>query len=510
MAVALLIFDNYYLDRRVVEPETAITETDQTPVPVEEEEATKTIAVLPFDDLSPDKDQEYFVDGLSEEIINYLVKIPDLKVIGRTSSFTFKGSNKKTPEIANELGVGHILEGSVRKAGNDLRITTQLLRGADGFHLWSKTYDRKLKDIFALQEDIATAVAKELKLTLGIGTSFTQVGGTNNVKAYELYMIAQGQYINAINTWSNALESIDAAIALDPEYALAWALKASIHNSNSMTVSMKSALAELNEGRIAAEKAIELEPNLAISYVSLGANNVIRGEFAEAGISYRKALELSTGPISVNNPEFYFYYLSLGYFEKAQELCELAQQNDPLNPVNRRMSIMNFGIIGDMRRAEEAYESTSSLPHDLSYDKVVISMVRLGGNNSLTMDDLPEIPGYKIWTISRKHLESPDDGLSELRKYYADSENLTAINLLNISIWAARFGDPELALDAMERVNRINSANISYVWLPVYQEVRQLHRFKEFVREFGLVDYWNEFGWPDICQPTDNGDFVCD
>jgi adenylate cyclase len=125
-----------------------------------------SIAVLPFDDLSPQKDQEYFVDGLSEEILNSLCQIPDLTVIARTSSFSFKGTNKTIQEIAHELGVNHILEGSVRKAGNDLRITAQLVKGVDGSHLWSEIYDRELKDIFGIQEDIANNVADKLKLTL--------------------------------------------------------------------------------------------------------------------------------------------------------------------------------------------------------------------------------------------------------------------------------------------------------------------------------------------------------
>ena len=162
---------------------------EKIPVVSDVEEAPKTIAVLPFDDLSPEKDQEYFVDGLSEEIINFLCQISGLEVMGKTSSFYFKGKKKKAQEIANELGVEYLLEGSVRKAGDSLRITAQLLRGTDGFHLWSRTYDKELKveEMFSVQEDIANNVADKLKLTL---EALKQVGGTDNVEAYERYLFA--------------------------------------------------------------------------------------------------------------------------------------------------------------------------------------------------------------------------------------------------------------------------------------------------------------------------------
>jgi len=153
LAVAYLLFDKYYFNRHAIE-------TKQVPSTGEASKTQKTIAVLPFTDLSPNADQGYFVDGLSEEILNSLAQIPELTVIAKTSSFSFKGKDKTIQEIASVLEVENFLEGSVRKAGNALRITAQLVRATDGAHLWSKTYDRELKDIFSVQEDIAMAVAK--------------------------------------------------------------------------------------------------------------------------------------------------------------------------------------------------------------------------------------------------------------------------------------------------------------------------------------------------------------
>ena len=165
VAVGYIIVLQFLINKPFVQTEAPSTVSEQIPADVDTEEVPKTIAVLPFTDLSPDSDQGYFVDGLIEELLNSLAKIPDLLVTARTSSFIFKASDKTAQEIAGILGVDHVLEGSVRKAGDKLRITAQLIRAADGFHLWSNTYDGELKDVFDVQEEIATAVANELNLT---------------------------------------------------------------------------------------------------------------------------------------------------------------------------------------------------------------------------------------------------------------------------------------------------------------------------------------------------------
>jgi len=272
IAAGLLYWNIYSHQARKIE-QTSI-ESEQAPVVVDVEEAPKTIAVLPFVDLSPDKDQEYFVDGLSEEILNSLCQIPDLTVIARTSSFSFKRSNKTIQEIADVLGVKNILEGSVRKAGNALRITAQLVKAIDGSHLWSKTYDRELKDIFAVQEDIATSVADELKVTLGVGKSLKQMGGTDNLEAYELYLVVQGligspEYLELDNI-KYALESISATLALDPEFSNAWAIKSRIHEVLATFGPANRFDTERDAALSAAQRAIEIEPTMALGYYSLG------------------------------------------------------------------------------------------------------------------------------------------------------------------------------------------------------------------------------------------------
>jgi TolB-like protein len=165
LALAYIVADRFWLRKQVIPVETKVAAAAATPS-VTAAVNDKSIAVLPFADMSEKKDQEYFSDGMAEEIIDLLVKVPELKVPARTSSFYFKGKSTQIPEIAKELGVAHVLEGSVRKSGNHLRVTAQLVRADNGYHLWSETYDRQLDDVFKTQDEIAGAVVKALKVSL--------------------------------------------------------------------------------------------------------------------------------------------------------------------------------------------------------------------------------------------------------------------------------------------------------------------------------------------------------
>jgi TolB-like protein/tetratricopeptide (TPR) repeat protein len=509
VAVAYIIFDKFYLDRRAIK-------TEQVPAVSDIEKAKKTLAVLPFEDLSSESDQRYFVDGLSEEILNSLAQIPDLTVIARTSSFSFKGTNKTIQEIANVLGVDNILEGSVRKAGNALRITAQLVKAVDGSHLWSKTYDRELKDIFAIQEDIATSVTDELKMTLGIGKSFKPLGGTDNMEAYELYMIAKGQHNDLFSKasfndkeWNHVVELIDSVIALDPGYVLAWALKAKIHIFISVFGPSSLAAAEQDAGLKAALRAVELEPDLADAYASLGIVRIARGELIEGGLAYRKALELTTEPLSGKEYSIATFYLSVGNFKRANELLEEMRQNDPLNKEVHSAYLLSFGFLGDIQQAEKEYEHGRALFGDQwSFGNLYITGLRLGEGDVVSRNTI--VFSDPIFDVVRQYLDSREDGLKKLRRYYTNEDNLSSVDLYEISWCAAYFDDPEFAMDVLKKSVSIDATGLFVVWGPVMQETRQLPRFKKFIKEIGLVDYWNKFGWPDLCRPVGDGDFVCD
>jgi TolB-like protein/class 3 adenylate cyclase/Tfp pilus assembly protein PilF len=484
----------------------------QAPIATDVREVPKTIAVLPFDDISPEKDQEYFVDGLSEEILNSLAQIPDLNVTGRTSSFAFKRKGKTAQEIAEILGVENILEGSVRKAGNILRITAQLLRGADGFHLWSNSYDRELKDvddILSIQEDIATAVANELKLKLGIRESLKQLGGTDNLEAYELYLIAKAQ----ISNWETiaALETIEKAISLDQSYALAWALKGVIHWYELSVTPAKDVASKRDLGLNSALKAVELEPKLAEAYYSLGVSRFVRGELIKAELAYRKAMEMKYDPATCHNFGFPAYSLTVGHYERANEIIEAFRQIDPLNWQNYNNSMHLSGLQGKVQEAEEKFKHAKTLFANLNYGVgPMISVMRFRSRDVLTPDDI--VFSDPIFDIAKQYIGNKEGGLVKLRQIYINEENLSSQDFFAVSAWAAYFGDPELALEAMEKGVSINAVLFAYTWFPVFHEVRQLPRFKEFVKEIGLVDYWKRFGWPDshICRPVGDDDFVCE
>lgn len=509
LAVTYILFNKYYLEPRMIETKQVAVSSNIV------KEAKKTIAVLPFVNLSSDPEQEYFVDGLSEEILNCLAQIPDLTVIARTSSFSFKGNNKPVQEIASVLGVENLLEGSVRKAGNALRITAQLVKAVDGSHLWSETYDRELKDIFAVQQDIATAVASELKAKLGVGRAPKQSGGTDNVEAYECYLIAQGLWNrtmggdNLYTMVQRALRSIDSAIEIDPEFALAWARKATIHQYLTIFAPANGAAAERDAGLNAALRAIELDPNLASGYFSLGFIKTNRGDWIDAESAYRIALELKTENLSGAEIAIVAYHETLGYIKKAQEFLDEMIQNDPLNLEVRGHYLNNFGILGDMLRAEKEYDRGKMLFGDQwLWGDVSITFLRLATSDIGNSNDV--LYSDQFFDMAKEYLNSPQIGVEELRRLYASNSNLSTFNLMEISWWAAHFGDPEFALDLIEKVLNVDHSSGFIMWWPVMKEVRQLPRFKKFVKEIGLVDYWNKFGWPDICHELDNGDFECD
>jgi TolB-like protein/Flp pilus assembly protein TadD len=231
-----------------------------------------TIAVLPFVNLSEDTDNEYFSDGISEEILNVLAQVKRFKVVGRTSSFAFKGRNEDLREIGGTLNASHVLEGSVRKAGARVRITAQLIKTNDGFHLWSKTFDRELDDIFAVQDEIAFAVTKALKVKLlGEAGNHQIIGGTHNTRAFQAYLLGVHYRNRGVlkETVRYAVDAFGQAIELDPEYARAYAgLAYAWHDLVCNGYATQEA--GLSQMNIAAAKAIELAPELADGHLALG------------------------------------------------------------------------------------------------------------------------------------------------------------------------------------------------------------------------------------------------
>jgi adenylate cyclase len=238
------------------------------PTPIAQTEYRKSVAVLPFVNMSSDKENEYFSDGITEDLITALSKVSGLHVAARTSSFAFKGKNEPIESIGAQLHVGAVLEGSVAKAGNQVRITAQLINVADGYHLWSDSYDRELQDIFAIRSQVARTVAKALQVTLAAGEQQRlEQKPTEDLEAYQLYL--KGRHAAAtFADWGNAMHYLQQAIARDPNYALAY-LGLAYYYGYVVDYPMSGSEA-LPRAREAAEKALQLDPSLAEAHVSLG------------------------------------------------------------------------------------------------------------------------------------------------------------------------------------------------------------------------------------------------
>ena len=288
----------------------------------------ESIAVLPFVDMSQAKDQGYFSDGISEELLNLLSKIPQLKVAARTSSFSFKGKGVEIPEIARQLHVANVLEGSVRKSGDQLRITAQLIRAAEGYHLWSETYDRKMDDIFKIQDEIAGEVVKELKVKL-LGPAPTT--RTTDPQAYALYLQAREL---ARQVTADAFAKSDAlyrqVLEIDPRYAPALDQLAS-NFLNKAGMGLVSSQEGYARGREAEEKALAIDPDYAPAHARLGSIAMYaENDLAGAARYYQRALALDPTNLDVLGNAASFLQ-TLGRLDEALALKEAVVRRDPVN-----------------------------------------------------------------------------------------------------------------------------------------------------------------------------------
>ena len=288
----------------------------------------KAIAVLPFVNMSGDAENEYFSDGISEEILNLMVKLPQLRVASRTSSFLFKGKEASIPTVARELGVDTVLEGSVRRAGDQVRITAQLIDAATDSHLWSETYDREMKDVFAIQDDIAQSITDALEMTLSPKERRAiQNVATSNARAYDFYLRGRSyMYSITQSDYEHAIHMFQQAIELDAKYALAYAGIGDAYSHMFRYTDGNRSNAE--KAREASEKAVELDPDSGEARASRGLSMFINEEYAEAESEFEKAIDLNP-----NLFEAYYYsglaYSSQGNFEKAAQMYLKAAEVNP-------------------------------------------------------------------------------------------------------------------------------------------------------------------------------------
>lgn len=310
-----------------------------------------SIAVLPFANMSADKENEYFGDGLAEEVINVLAHVPGMKVAGRTSSFFFRGKDIEFREIGRRLNVEHILEGSVRKAGNRIRVTAQLIQVTDGFHLWSERYDREMTDIFAIQDEITQAIAGclRLKLSPDAGTLGRQAP---NLRAYEAYLKAREQWLKPTpESLAQVKRYLEHAIELDPKFALAYSLLGA-HYTMLANLGITPAHEAIPLARAAEQQALRLEPSLPEAHALLGVCAGTDYDWKEAERQWR--LAMAHEPVS-RDVRFWYgnhYLLPIGRPVEAVEAMSRTLEEDPLNLLYRQIFAVGLRYVGRIDDAE--------------------------------------------------------------------------------------------------------------------------------------------------------------
>jgi TolB-like protein/Tfp pilus assembly protein PilF len=396
LAIAYFAYDKFVLDASrdaaLVEAATqaGVEQATSEEVSVETD---NSIAVLPFVNMSSDEEQEYFSDGLSEELLNLLAKIPELRVAARTSSFSLKGKEMQIAEVGETLKVAHVLEGSVRKAGNQVRITAQLIHAEDGYHLWSETYDRSLDNIFAIQDEIAAAVVAQLKVTL-LGAAPT-VHATDP-QAYALYL--QGRHLKQQRTASSyeqALTLLQQALAIDPDYAEAW-VELGIIYDNQLNLGLRPIEEGLALQRDAINKALVIDPDNALALANHGyIAMVYDNDLTAAAMYFERALQLEPANTEIMRTAFHLYSV-LGRIEEAPALTDYLIARDPVSSSGHAFQGLYFASTGRWNEAIVSYRTALALSPGSTNFKYTFGVAQLFmGDAQAALEEMQSIES--VW-----------------------------------------------------------------------------------------------------------------
>ena len=471
-----------------------------------------SICVLPFLNMSGDPEQEYFSDGLSEELLNQLAQMKGLKVAARTSSFAFKGQNPDLKVVSEKLGVGHVLEGSVRKAGNRLRITAQLISCADGYHLWSNTFNRELDDVFQIQEDIARAVADALKITLRVGQSTLIPGGTRNVEAYDVFLRAQA-FLRQYNPQSvqRAIALFKEAVDLDPSFALSW-----LHLATAYTHAMVFTPEAIETSRRLSAEAFERAKAIAPDAWTVHAAEatqlmLVSQDWVGAGEAYQRARQFAPNASLADEPPYFL--VSVGRAEEAAKGYRSLARTDPLTL--DAMFQYTLDCAGHHDEAQAEYRRWLTMPTDPAlgeYFAFLRTMMREGRQGAKTQlrHYLALNDGYL--PIHDQVLAKFDDKsavLALIRNAFEEPFYQNPSQMTGLAHLAAHFGDDDLALACLRHAFvEKRGVTVPVIWHPLFAQVRRTEGFKQLVRDLGLHDYWRKSGrWGDFARPVGDDDF---
>jgi TolB-like protein len=448
----------------------------------------KSVAVLPFVDLSEKHDQDYFSDGLTDELIEQLGRVPGLHVPARTSSFYFKGKAATIAEVGKALGVAHVLEGSVRRSGNTVRITAELIDVPSDSHAWSQTFDRQLDDIFKIQDEIAAAVVQQLKVALS-GTP-SQLGATRNSQAYTLYLQARHACGHeTVEDLNRGVSLFEQAITLDPNYALAYAWLADCHGRR-VGNGLDTDGVGYAKARAAAERAMALEPSLPDGYVKLGMARMQYGlDWATASAMAKKALALDP-----NNPQALelsgHIAVAVGTLADAESDFRRAIEQDPLNLQYRRYLGRALYYDNRLPEAEAALRRILDLDPDATVAHYELGRVLLARG------DLPgALAAFKAETgnawglfglpLVYSALKRADDSQAALQALLAQSAGAE----FQVAETYAYLGQAQLAFEWLDNARTRHDPGV--VWVrgdPLLRSIVKDPRFARFLRSVNLPD----------------------
>jgi adenylate cyclase len=474
--------------------------------------AYESVAVMPFANLSGDPANDYFSDGMAEELLNLLAQVPGLQVAARTSSFAYRDQNVDVREIGRALGVDAVLEGSVRRSGERVRITAQLIDTSTGYHLWSRNYDRQMADIFSVQDEISSEIVMALTGTLGTRQAPeglpARAAPTDSVEAYTLYLQARHQWKRrGAEPVRRSIALLEEALELDPEFARAWAGLAAAW------VVLPGYVGEAVEeyharATDAARRALAQDANLAEAHAVLAQIKSHEGDWSAADAAFFFAISLD--PNDATARHWYSLLLAAaGRLEEALEQAASAYDLDPASPIINYNLAQHLLALGYNDRAQRHLRSAVELGFDSATvpgDEAMLAYRR--GD----MTRLAELAGMHL-----KQAREDPELMAAIMAAFADRSTIPQLEArldaadvplrARGSLWML-LGDDARAIQALRAAAEHGMQGLGIVWYPEGRGVRMHPDFASLAEAAGLTDYWKQFGLPDDCRLVD-GRLAC-
>jgi TolB-like protein/Tfp pilus assembly protein PilF len=517
VGISLLFYEFIRPSEQIVARQDVVAPVTTAIAPVVQPAGT-SIAVLPFLNLSGDPKEEYFSDGMTEEITSALARVKGLNVVARTSAFQFKGENRDMRAVGQALGATDLIEGSVRQDGNQVRITAQLIKAADGTHLWTESYDRELKGVFAVQEDIAQAIAGALQIPLGLKPGEHLVSArTNNTRSYQDYLRARA--IFRARDLAQTIPILEQAVASDPSYAPSWALLAQTYNITPVfTLSLYDGPIErvsvryrsyADKAERAAQHALSIDPRNAAAHAALAQAAALRLDWPTADDQFRQALALDPDDPDILNIYSYSFLVPVGYLKQALAVREKLLRLEPFVPVYNILTAQVLLTQGQSKSAIDLLQATpTGGPTGYIRNSWLTFALADAGRYRDAADALLATPPTPI--ESRTVIEDAARYLRSAPAAAVSRDDLPAFEMFSLVYLFT--GAPNRYFDYFERniavVGSVKNA-VADSWNPILAPLRKTERFKELMHEAKLVDFWRTHSWPDLCHPVGAEDFAC-